>query len=153
MRTRSGRPVYAGRNVLADLIAIPLHQAAGDDEALGAAAALALVLHHLKDGIDRLLLGRVDEAAGVDDEDVRVFGPRCQLAAGAVEQAHHHLGVNEVFGAAERDKADLRTRGRDRPRGLRIDGIDWSVGGRVEDRGRHSSILVQFRGRQCTPRQ
>jgi hypothetical protein len=96
------------------------------------------VLDHLKDGVDRLLLGRVYKATRVDDEDVGVFGARRQLAARAVEQAHHHLGVNEVLGAAEGDKADLRTRG------VRRYGIGWSVGGRIEDRGWHNFILVQY---------
>ncbi len=103
------------RNVFADLIAVPLHQAAGDDEACGLAALFALVLDHLEDGVDGLLLGGVDEAAGVDDDDVGVFGVGGEFAAGAVEQAHHDFGVDEVFGAAERDEADawasLRLRG------------------------------------------
>ena len=33
-----------------------------------------LVLRHLEDGVDRFLLGLVDEGAGVDDEDVGVGG-------------------------------------------------------------------------------
>jgi hypothetical protein len=61
-------------DVGADLVAVALDEAAGDDEALGAAAVGDLVLHHLEDGVDGLLLGGVDEGAGVDDEDVGVFG-------------------------------------------------------------------------------
>ncbi len=62
------------RDVLLDLVAVALDQAAGDDDALGFSAVLFLVLHHLEDGVDRLLFGGVDEAAGVDDDDLSVFG-------------------------------------------------------------------------------
>jgi hypothetical protein len=93
-------------DVAADLVAVALDEAAGDDEALGAAAVGDFVLHHLEDGVDGLLLGGVDEAAGVDDEDVGVLGARGELGAAAMEQAHHDLGVDEVLGAAERDEAD-----------------------------------------------
>ena len=64
------------------------------------AAARGLVAGHFQNGVDGLLLGGVDEGAGVDDEDFGLFGMSGQARAGAVEQAHHHLGVNEVFGAA-----------------------------------------------------
>jgi hypothetical protein len=67
-------------DVLLDLVAVALDEAAGDDEALGFAAVGDLVLHHLEDGVDGLLLGGVDEAAGVDDEDFGVFGARGELA-------------------------------------------------------------------------
>jgi hypothetical protein len=65
------------------------------------------VLDHLEDGVDGLLLGGVDEAAGVDDDDLGVFGAGGQLGSVVVEQAHHDLRVDEVFGAAERDEAYL----------------------------------------------
>ena len=55
---------------------------------------------HLKDGVDRFLLGRVNKAAGIDDQDVGLFRVRSKARAGAVEKAHHYLGVDEVFGAA-----------------------------------------------------
>jgi hypothetical protein len=63
------------------------------------------VLDHLEDGVDGLLLGGVDEAAGVDDDDLGVFGARGELGSVVVEEAHHDLGVDEVFGAAEGDEA------------------------------------------------
>ena len=100
---------------------------------LGAAAVGDLVLHHLEDGVDGLLLGGVDEAAGVDDEDVGVFGAGGELRAAAMEQAHHDLGVDEVLGAAERDEADrgavgyLGSRGRRVSRvGERLTELDFS---------------------------
>ena len=36
-----------------------------------------------------------------------VFGARGEFSAAAMQQAHHDLGVDEVFGAAERDKTYL----------------------------------------------
>ncbi len=92
-------------DVGADFVAVTLDQAAGYDEALGAAAVGDLVLNHLEDGVDGFLLGGVDEGAGVDDEDVGVFGAGGELGTAAMEQAHHDLGVNEVLGAAKRDEA------------------------------------------------
>src|SRR5579863_7083504 len=97
------------RNVFADLVAIALDEAAGDDEL--ARGAGGFVARHLEDGVDRLLPGRVDEAAGVDDEDFGVLGARGKARAGAVEQAHHDLAVDEVLGAAQRNKAHGGSRG------------------------------------------
>ena len=94
-------------DVSADLVAVSLDEAAGDDEFADASAVGDLVLDHLEDGVDRLLLGGVDEGAGVDDEDVGVFGTGGKLGAVVVEQAHHHFGVDEIFRAAERDEAYL----------------------------------------------
>src|ERR1700727_364417 len=86
------------RDVGADLVAVALYEAAGYDEALGAASIGDLVLDHLEDGVDGFLFCGVDEAAGVDDEDVGVFGAGGELGAAAMEQAHHDLGVDEVLG-------------------------------------------------------
>ena len=94
---------------LADLrlqfAAVALRQAAGDDEFLAAPGLLQL--GELQDRVHRLLLGRVDERAGVDHEHVgrrRVGG---DVVAGLLDQADHHLGVDEVLRAAEGDEADF----------------------------------------------
>jgi len=92
-------------DVLPDLIAVALDEASGDDDALGLSAVLLFVLDHLEDGVDGLLLCGVDEAAGVDDDDFGVFGTGCKLGSVVVKQAHHDLGVDEIFGAAEGDEA------------------------------------------------
>ena len=63
---------------------------------------------HLQDGVDRFLLGRVDEGAGVDDQHVGGFGIAGDARAGMVEQAHHDFAVDEVFGAAEADESDAQ---------------------------------------------
>ena len=98
--------VYFG-DVFLNFVAVALDEAAGYDDALGFAAVLLLVLDHLEDGVDGLLLGGVDEAAGVDDDDLGVFGAGGELGSVVVEEAHHDLGVDEVFGAAEGDEAYL----------------------------------------------
>ena len=90
---------------LAQLVAIALGQAAGDDEA--AAGAGLLVLGELQDRVDRFLLRLVDEGAGVDDQHVGFVRPRRQLVAGFLGEAQHHLGVDEVFRAAERDETNF----------------------------------------------
>ena len=94
------------RHVLPDVAAIALHQAAGDDQLLRAAGLL--VLGHLEDGVDRFLLGGIDEAAGVDDEDVGIGGMRRQLVALRGELAHHDFGIDEILRAAETDKTDFQ---------------------------------------------
>jgi len=83
---------------LADVVAVALDEAAGDDELFGRAGGFEA--GHFEDGVDGFLLGGVNEGAGVDDEDVGFFGMSGEASAGAVEQAHHDLGVDEVFGAA-----------------------------------------------------
>ena len=50
---------------LHDFVAVALDQASGDDEFLGRAGGFEA--GHLEDGVDGLLLGGVDEAAGIDD--------------------------------------------------------------------------------------
>ena len=97
-------------NVGADLVAVALDQAAGNNQPRRLAAIGDLVLHHLEDGVDALLLGRVDEGAGIDDQDLGVFGALGELGAVVVQEAHHHFGVDEILGAAERDEADLGAR-------------------------------------------
>ena len=86
------------RNAFADFIAIALDEAAGDDELFG--VTLGFEAGHLEDGVDGFLLGGIDEGAGVDDEDFGLFGTGGQARATAVEEAHHDLGVDQVFGAA-----------------------------------------------------
>jgi hypothetical protein len=98
--------VYFG-DVLLDLVAVALDETAGDDDALGfsSVGAADFVLDHLEDSVDGLLLGGVDEAAGVDDDDLGVFGSGGEFGSVVMEEAHHDLGVDEVFGAAEGDEA------------------------------------------------
>ena len=116
-------------DVFLDFVAVALDEASGNDELLG--FAVRLKTGHLEDGVDRFLLGRVDEGAGVDDQDVGgrwiVGDPR----AGVVEQAHHDFAVDEVFGAAEAHESDAQ--------GFICCGFGFSCG--VRERG--SRVLKQ----------
>ena len=116
--------VYFG-DVFLDLVAVTFDEAAGYDNTACLAAVLLFVLNHLEDGVDGLLLGGVDEAAGVDDDDLGVFGARSEFGSVVMEKAHHDLGVDEVFGAAEGDKAYF---GAGRDRGFRRQIIDGCGG-------------------------
>ncbi len=89
---------------LLNLVAEALDQASGNDEFLGLAAGF--VRGHFEDGVDRFLLRAFDEGAGIDDDDVGVFGAAGEFGSGAREQAHHDFAVDEVLGAAEADEAD-----------------------------------------------
>ncbi len=102
--TRAENRVDLG-NLLTQFVAIALRQAAGHDQSLTRAGLL--VLRHLEDGVDRLLLRLVDERAGVDDEHVGVGGIAGQLMPLFLGEPEHDLGVNEVLGAAERDHSNL----------------------------------------------
>ena len=86
------------RDALDDFVAVAFDEASGDDQFLRRAGGFEA--RHLEDGVDGLLLGGVDEAAGVDDEDLGLFGACGQARAGAVQKPHHDFGVDEVFGAA-----------------------------------------------------
>ena len=92
-------------DLLLQLGAVALGEAAGDDQA--AAGAVLLVLRHLEDGVDRLLLGRIDERAGIHHEDVGVGRVVRQLVARLLRQPEHHLGIDEVFGTPQRDQSDF----------------------------------------------
>ena len=68
-----------------------------------------LVLRHLEDRVDALFLGRVDERAGVDDDDVGVVGRVDQRVAGGLDLAEHQLGVDLVLRTTERHEVDALT--------------------------------------------
>ena len=81
-------------DVLPDLIAVALDETSGNDQALSFAAVFNAILHHLEDGVDGLLLGGIDEAAGV----VAAFG-NLDIGAGAWGGEDAWGGVVvEVFG-------------------------------------------------------
>ena len=61
----------------------------------------------LQDCIDRLLLGGLDERAGVHDDRVRLGSVGDDFMAAGFEQAAEVGGVGDVFEAAEGDDRDL----------------------------------------------
>jgi len=87
-----------------ELLRITLGKATRDDEALAAAGLLELA--HVEDGVDGLLLGLADESAGVDDDDLGLAGLSHDLQTGLVDHSEHDLGVDPVFGTAERYEMD-----------------------------------------------
>src|SRR5262249_49121922 len=68
--------------------------------------AALLLPRHLQDGVHGLLLGAVDEGAGVHDDHVGGRRVRHHLVAAGLELADHDLAVDQVLGAAEADEAD-----------------------------------------------
>jgi hypothetical protein len=84
----------------AQLVPVALREAPGHHQPR--ALADALLLRHLEDRVDRLLLRVVDERTGVDDDDVRVRGVRRDFVSGLLGVSQHHLAVDEVFRAPER---------------------------------------------------
>ena len=67
----AGHEVDLGQGV-AQLVAVALGHAAGDDQAGTGTAAVG----QAQDGLDRLLAGRLDEGAGVDHDEVGRLGVR-----------------------------------------------------------------------------
>ena len=89
-------------------------EAAGDDDA-------AVLGHRLADGVEALLLGRVEEAAGVDHHHVGAGVVGRQLVALGAQLGDDALGVDQRLRAAERDDADAR-------RGLGLGAADFGRG-------------------------
>jgi hypothetical protein len=61
----------------------------------------------LKDGTDTLFLGRVDEAAGIDENDIGIIGLRGQLITVARGITEENFCVDQIFCAAKADQSDL----------------------------------------------
>ena len=72
------------RQLLPDFIPVALHETAGHDQLLE--LGTFLILTHLDDGIDALLLRRSDEGAGVDDGQIRLLRVVRDLGAGILLQ-------------------------------------------------------------------
>jgi hypothetical protein len=95
-----------------ELLAVPLGQAPDGHDGLGARPGLrVLEVGGLQQRVDRVLLGLLHEAAGVDDRDVGVLGVVDEVPALGLEPPGELLGVDVVAGAAERDDGDAPTGG------------------------------------------
>ena len=86
------------------LIAEALRETARDDQLLSRALALGV----FEDRLGRLGFGRVDESAGVDDDRVCLVGLRDERPARRAELRDHHLGIDQVLRAAQRDERNSR---------------------------------------------
>ena len=89
---RAGDRQHAGIGRL-DLLGLGAH-AAGDDD-------LAVLGHGLADGAERFLLGAVEEAAGVDDDEVGAVMLARQLIAFGAQPRDDALGIHQRLGAAQ----------------------------------------------------
>ena len=87
------------RMSLADQIGA-LTEAAGHDD-------LAVFLQRLADRVQRFGDGRIDEAAGIDDDDVRRIIRRHDIVAFDPKLGENAFGIYESFRTAEADEADL----------------------------------------------
>jgi hypothetical protein len=84
-------------------------EAAGDDH-------LAVLGERLADRVERFLLRGVDEAAGVDDDEVGAAVRLRGLVAFGAQLGEDALGIDERLRTAERDETDFRAFGNGPPR-------------------------------------
>ena len=82
-----------------DLLGLGAH-AAGDDH-------LAVLGHGLADGAERFLLGAVEKAAGVDDDDIGAVMLARQFIAFRAQPGDDALGIHQRLGASQGNKADF----------------------------------------------
>jgi len=92
------------RDFLSDICPVAFGEAPRDDELL--AVPVAFHLRHLEDRVDRFLFGGIDEAAGIDDENVGFLFVESDGVSLPGERSQHHFAVDEIFGASKADKAD-----------------------------------------------
>ena len=111
MRARDGQNtgVHALDQIAAAIVST-CSQAAGDDD-------LAVLRQRFADGVEAFLHGIVNEAAGVDDHQVRAFERLGGLVALGRELREDEFGVGECFRASEGDEPDLGCLGGRRSRG------------------------------------
>ena len=96
-RVRAGDGKHLGVCLLDERAAILGAQAAGHDD-------LAVLGERFADRVQRFGDGRIDEAAGVDHDQVRaVVGGRDDIALGA-QLREDLFGVDQRLGAAERNE-------------------------------------------------
>ena len=65
-------------------------------------------LMRLQNRLDRFFLGRIDEGAGVDDQDIRFVSVGGDLHPSLQNAPEHDLGIDQILGAAEADHPDFR---------------------------------------------
>ena len=97
-----------------ELLGKPLGHAPGDNQLLARLLfAKAPVLMGFENGIDGLLLGRVDERTGVHNEHVGFVRLGGDLHAALQDAAQHHFRVGKIFGTAKADETDFDRRSGD----------------------------------------
>ena len=66
-----------------------------------------ILANRLANRLEALLLGGIDKPAGVDDDHSRVLVVRGNFVSLYAELGQDPLGVDQRFGATQRDEADL----------------------------------------------
>ena len=109
---------------LGEVLAVALGQAADGDDRLGPAPVPGgrLQVGRLEQGVDGVLLGRLDEAAGVDHDGVGVLGVLDQDEPAGLEAPGELLGVDLVAGTAQGHDRHLQRGGRLDGRGRDLSG-------------------------------
>ena len=90
LRARDRQHAGIGR---LDLLGLRAH-AAGDDD-------LAVLGHRLADGAERFLLGAVEKAAGIDDDEIGAVMLARQLIAFGAQPRDDALGIHQRLGASQ----------------------------------------------------
>ena len=106
-RMRSGHAQHLGMSLEDALRSGP--EAAGDEHT-------AVLFERLTDGLERLVDRLIDEAAGIDHNQVGLCVLRGDLVAACAQFGDQALGINQSLGTAQADEAD---RGRALARDLR----------------------------------
>jgi len=102
-----GRPkeeIHLGQR-LDQLVLVPLHHTADADD--GPCLPRLFETPGFDEGVDGLLLCRIDEPAGIDEDDLGVVEIRGVFGAAIGEARYVALAVDGVLVAAERDDRDL----------------------------------------------
>ena len=86
-------------DLLLDLAAVALGQTAGDDDLQ--VRVLLLVRTGFEDVLDGLGLGTLDEATGVDKDDIGFGQVGHGLVTGGQQDVHHHVQIDLILRAAE----------------------------------------------------
>ena len=100
------------RQLRGELLAVALGHAADRHDGPGACPGLGILeVRRLEQRVDGVLLGLLDEPAGVDDRDVGVRGVVDEVPALGAEPAGQLLGVDVVARAPQRHQSDTPTGG------------------------------------------
>ena len=93
------------RQLVQNVLLVPLGHAAGDQDLLYLASPLQL--RHLQNVVDGLLAGGLQEAAGVHHHHVGPLRLGLDGMAGGLDRGHHLLAVHLILGAAQGDKGNV----------------------------------------------
>ena len=107
--------------LVGELLAVTLGEAADSDDLLRLGVPLAG--RRLEQDVDRVLLGLLDEPAGVDHRDVGVVGVVDEQPPLGGEPAGELLGVDLVAGAPQGDQGDAALRCRTHVPTLRVGSV------------------------------